>query len=35
MTEQQGIFPSASTEIEPQAAIAADLQELLRGFRVE
>ena len=35
MTEQQGIFPSASTEIEPQAAIAADCQELLREFKVD
>ena len=35
MAEQQGILPSASMEIEPQAAIAADLQQPLREFSVE
>ena len=35
MTEQQRHFPSASTEIEPHVAIAVDLQQALREFRVE
>ena len=35
MTEQQRHLPSASTEIEPQAAIAVDLQQPLREFIVE
>ena len=35
MTEQQRHLPSASTVIEPHAAIAADLQQSLREFRVE
>ena len=35
MTEQQRHLPSASTEIEPHAAIAVDLQQSLREFRVK
>ena len=35
MTEEQRRLPSASTEIEPHAAIAVDLQQPLREFRVE
>ena len=35
MSEQQRHLPSASTEIEPHAAIAADLQQPLRQFMVE
>ena len=35
MTEQQRHLPSASTETEPHAAIAVDLQQPLREFRVE
>ena len=35
MTEQQGHLPSASMEIEPHAAIAVDLQQPLKEFRVE
>ena len=35
MTEQQRHLPSASTEIEPYAAIAFDLQQPLREFRVQ
>ena len=35
MIEQQKHLPSASTEIEPHAAIAIDLQQPLREFRVE
>ena len=35
MTEQQRNLPSASMEIEPHAAIAIDLQQPLRKFRVE
>ena len=35
MTEQQGPLPPASTEIEPHAAVAGDLQQPLREFRVE
>ena len=35
MTEQQRHLPSASTEIEPYAAIAFDLQQPLREFRVD
>ena len=34
-TEQQRHLPSASMEIEPYAAIAVDLQQPLREFRVE
>ena len=34
-TEQQRCLPSASMEIEPQAAIAGDLKQPLREFRVE
>ena len=34
-TEQQRRLPSASTEIEPYAAVAIDLQQPLREFRVE
>ena len=34
-TEQQGLLPSASVEIETCAAAAIDLQHLLREFRVE
>ena len=34
-TEQQRHLPSASREMEPPAAIAVDLQQPLRGFRVE
>ena len=34
-TEQQKHLPSASTETEPQAAIAVDLQHPLREFRLE
>ena len=34
-TEQQRHFPSASMDIESHAAIAVDLQQLLREFRVE
>ena len=35
MTEPQKRLPSASMEIEPHAAIAVDLQQSLRKFRVE
>ena len=35
MTEQQRHLPSASVEIEPHAAMAVDLQQALREFRVE
>ena len=35
MTEQQRRLPTASMEIEPHAAIAVDLQQSLREFRVE
>ena len=35
MTEQQRHLPPASTEIEPHAALAVDLQQPLREFRVE
>ena len=35
MTEQQRHLPSASMETEPHAAVAADLQQPLREFRVE
>ena len=35
MTEQQRRLLSASTEIEPHAAIAGDLQHPLREFRVD
>ena len=35
MTEQQRHLPPASREIEPHAAIAVDLQQPLREFRVE
>ena len=35
MTEQQRHLPSASMEIEPHGAIAVDLQQSLREFRVE
>ena len=35
MTEQQRCFPSACMEFEPHAAIAVDLQQLLREFWVE
>ena len=35
MTEQQRHLPSASTETEPHAAIAGDLQQPLRELRVE
>ena len=35
MSEQQRRLPSASTETEPHAAIADDLQQPLREFRVE
>ena len=34
-TEQQRHLPSASTETEPHAAIAVDLQQPLREFKVE
>ena len=34
-TEQQRCLPSASMEIEPHAAIAVDLQQPLKEFRVE
>ena len=34
VTEQQRRLPPASTEIEPHAAIAVDLQQPLREFRV-
>ena len=34
-TEQQRHLPSASRETEPHAAIAVDLQQPLREFRVE
>ena len=34
-TEQQRRLPSTSMEIEPHAAIAGDLQQPLREFRVE
>ena len=34
-TEQQRHLPSASREIEPHAAIAVELQQPLREFRVE
>ena len=34
-TEQQRLSPSASTETEPRAAVAADLQQPPREFRVE
>ena len=34
-TEQQSHLPSASTETEPHAAIAVDLQQPLREFRVD
>ena len=34
-SEQQRPLPSASTEIEPHAAIGADLQQPQREFRVE
>ena len=34
-TEQQRLLPSASTEIDPHASIAADLHQPLREFRVE
>ena len=35
MTEQQRHLPSASTETEPHSAMAVDLQQPLREFRVE
>ena len=35
MTEKQRHLPPASTEFEPHAAIAVDLQQPLREFRVE
>ena len=35
MTEQQRHLPSASMETEPHAAIAVDLQQPLREFKVE
>ena len=35
VTEQQRRLPSASVEIEPHDAIAVDLQQPLREFRVE
>ena len=35
MTEQQRHLPSASMEIEPHAAIAVDLKQSQREFRVE
>ena len=35
MTEQQRHLPFASMEVEPHAAIAVDLQQSLREFRVE
>ena len=35
MTEQQRPLPSASMKIEPRAAMAVDLQQSLRDFRVE
>ena len=35
MSEQKRRLPSASTEIEPHAAIAIDLQQPLRKFGVE
>ena len=35
MTEQRRHLPSAPTEIEPHAAIAVDVQQPLREFRVE
>ena len=35
MTEQQRHLPSASMETEPHSAIAVDLQQPLREFRVE
>ena len=35
MTEQQRHLPSASMEIEPHSAIAVDLQQSLREFRVK
>ena len=35
LTEQQRQLPSASTEIEPHAAIAGDLQQPLREFEME
>ena len=35
MSEQQRCLPSASTEIELHAAMAVDLQQPLRKFRVE
>ena len=34
MTEQQRRLPTASMEIEPHAAIAVDLQQPLREFRL-
>ena len=34
-TEQQCHLPSASAEIEPHAAVAVDLQQSLREFRME
>jgi len=35
MTEEQRHLPHASTEIESHAAIAIDLQQSLRKFRLE
>ena len=35
MSDQQRHLPSASKEVEPHAAIAVDLQQPLREFRVE
>ena len=35
MAEQQRHLPSATMEIEPYVAIAADFQQSLREFRVE
>ena len=35
MTEQQSHLPSASMEILPHAAIAVDLQQSLREFKVK
>ena len=35
MTEQQRHLPSASMEFEPYAALAVDLKQSLREFRVE